>query len=132
MKRTSLLVALLFILSAGASAQWNTIYTENSQNRYKHYSAATAANGDTVVNLVAAQRSDTAAHPFLVGIVMNAMVNSASYTVLDGGTTVAAATFPSTALTYPVYIPYNVKLQTSLVLKIVGANDVTLIYRLWR
>jgi hypothetical protein len=134
MKRLILLVALL-ILAAPVYSQALRVFTESDYNQYKHYSAATAANGDTVVNVVGAQTGFPTGNtvlPYLVAVVLNTMANSASYTILDGGTTVASVTLPATALTSPVVIPYNIRLGTCLVIKIVGTNDVTLVYRTWR
>jgi len=96
MKRSIVLVALLLLVLCGAQSQ-TRVYTEGSYNLYKHYSAATAANGDTVVNVVGAQAGFSSGNtvlPYLVGIVINKPIANDVLTVLDGGTTVSISRLP--------------------------------------
>ena len=134
MKRTILLVALL-IFSVSAFAQ-QRVFTESVYNQYKHYSAATAANGDTVVNVVGAQTGypnpALTVLPYLCSVVINTPVASGTVTILDGGTTVMVVTLTATPVASPFDLPIYTKLGTSLVVKITGTMDVTIVYRTWR
>lgn len=129
--RTKVLFAALLLFAVCVGHAQLQVTTESGYNFYKHYTAATVANGDTIVNLVGAQTPPLVG-PYIVAVIVNTSAASSSFTILDGSNVVAVVTLPATAITTPIVVPYNIRLRTSLVFKLVANSDVTVVYRTWR
>jgi hypothetical protein len=119
MKSFSILM-LVLLLTAVVAAQ-PAVRTEATSNQYKSYIAATT--GDTL------NRSGSTTYgAALVGLVINTAVAQDTFIVKDGYRTIGTIIIGATAPAYPIYIPYNVHVDTLAYVQKKTSN-VTLIWR---